>query len=131
MNIRDYLYLECWVTIANCKLYLVHEDYYSANTSGHIFEVSRPEIMFSIMEKILLLGGGHSGIFHRVKAEGILTSVNRKLLKVTTLSVKERHGDFKSIIIDDEYLKIYEPRYLEFLKKFFDVHSHDWLDNYI
>ncbi|WP_133125718.1 hypothetical protein [Xanthomonas prunicola] len=128
MRIRDYLYLECWVTAANCKLYLVHEDYYSASTSGHIFEVSRPEIMFSIMEKVLLLGGGHSGIFHRVKAEGILISVNRKILKVTKLSVKERDGDFKRVIIDDEYLKRYEPRYLEFLQKFSDVHSDDWLD---
>ncbi|QBG89859.1 hypothetical protein EYC55_22900 [Xanthomonas oryzae] len=128
MNIRDYLYLECWVTTVDCKLYLVREDYYRQNGSSYIAEVSRPEIIFSIMEKILLLGGGRSGIFHRAKAEGLLTNVSRKTLKVTALYVKEKKGNFIKINVGDEYLKKYETRYLEFLKRTSGIQSDDWLD---
>ncbi|USJ02322.1 hypothetical protein MUG10_09605 [Xanthomonas prunicola] len=128
MNILDYLYLECWVTAVNCKLYLVREDYYCQNASSHIAEVSRPEIIFSIMDKILLLGGGRSGIFHRAKAEGLLTNASLKTLKLTALSVRERNGNFIKINVDEEYLKRYKTRYLEFLKKSSGIESDDWLD---
>ncbi|WP_153066824.1 hypothetical protein [Xanthomonas arboricola] len=128
MIILDYLYLECWVTVVNYKLYLVREDYYCQNASSYIAEVSRPEIIFSITEKIFLLGGGRSGIFHRAKAEGLLTNASRKTLKVTALSVKERNGDFIRINVGEEYLKIHETRYLEFLRKSSGIQSDDWLD---
>lgn len=117
------------VTIIGSKIYLVPENHYDEEKSEEPIEISRPEIIFSIMEEVPILGGGcRSSIFHRAKAEGLLLSNYPKKIKITSLSL-ECEGKAIRIKTDDEYLERHKKRYIEMVKDSFKVKSTDWLDN--
>lgn len=128
MNIGDVVELEGWLVVIGFRLFLVPEEYSENYEEGDRVEISRPEIMFSIMDKILPLGGGKSSIFHRARIAGVLEYVLPAKVKVTSIFVEERGGGFICIDLEDDSLEKNKARYDEFIRKNQSIKSDDWLD---
>lgn len=120
-----------WLIIIDFKLYLVQvdqaEQVENCESSQRI-EVSEPEIIFSVLERILPLGGGNSFIFHRARVCGVMTSGVQRVVKVISMSVEERGGGFVSIAIEGSAER-HRAKYQEFISKR-GIKSSDWLDCY-
>lgn len=120
-----------WLIIIDFKLYLVQvdqaEQVENCESSQRI-EVSEPEIIFSVLERIFPLGGGNSFIFHRARVCGVMTSGVQRVVKVISMSVEERGGGFVSIAIEGSAER-HGVRYQEFISKI-GIKSRDWLDYY-
>lgn len=127
MNISDVVELEGWLVIIDYKLFLIPENYSENYEEGEKVEVSDPEVMFSVINEILPLGGGKSVLFHRSKILGGLIELAPMKIKPFTLSVEERGGDFVSIDIEGNIEKN-KAQYEDFLKSKQNVKSGDWLD---
>lgn len=128
MGAGDVIELEGQLVIIDFKLFLAPEECSENYEQGDRVEISRPEIMFSIMDKILPLGGGRSSIFHRARISGVIESVLPIKVKATSMFVEERGGGFVCIGLEDDTLEKNKPRYDEFLRKNQGVKSDDWLD---
>lgn len=117
-----------WLIIIDFKLYLVQvgqaEQVENCESSQRI-EVSEPEIIFSVLERILPLGGGNSFIFHRARVCGVMTS---GVQRVISMSVEERGGGFVPIAIEGSAER-HRVKYQEFINKR-GIKSSDWLDYY-
>ena len=120
-----------WLIIIDFKLYLVQvdqaEQVENCESSQRI-EVSEPEIIFSVLERILPLGGGNSFIFHRARVCGVMTSGVQRVVKVISMSVEERGGGFVPIAIEGSAER-HRAKYQEFISKR-GIKSSDWLDYY-
>ncbi|MFU6374974.1 hypothetical protein ACM792_07290 [Metapseudomonas otitidis] len=120
-----------WLIIIDFKLYLVQvdqaEQVENCESSQRI-EVSEPEIIFSVLERILPLGGGNSFIFHRARVCGVMASGVQSVVKVISMSVEERGGGFVSIAIGGSAER-HRAKYQEFISKR-GIKSSDWLDYY-
>ncbi|MDH1011697.1 hypothetical protein N5J43_30165 [Pseudomonas nicosulfuronedens] len=128
MNIGDIVDLEGWLVIIGYGLFLIPENFSENYESGERVEISSPEIMFSVMEKILPLAGGKSFIFHRSRVSGVLIDISPAKIKPTALFVEERGGGFLSISLDGDDFGKYKVRYEKFLKERKNIKSDDWLD---
>lgn len=128
MKVGDVVELEGWLVIIDFRLFLVPESYSENYEQGEKVEVSKPEIMFSISDSVLPLGGGRSFIFHRSKMTGILESVLPPVVAVKSLFVEERGGGFVCIDLEDKNIEKCKARYDEFLEKNQVINSDDWLD---
>lgn len=127
MNVGDIVELEGWLVIIDYKLFLIPENYSESYEDGEKVEMSNPEIMFSVKDEILPLGGGKSFIFHKAKVSGVLIELSPIKIKPTALSVEERGRGF--IYIDIEgCVEKHKARYEDFLNKRQNVKSGDWLD---
>ncbi|WP_123406362.1 hypothetical protein [Pseudomonas frederiksbergensis] len=102
MNVGDIVELEGWLVIIDYKLFLMPENYSESYEDGEKIEMSNPEIMFSVMDEILPLGGGKSFIFHKSKVLGGLIELSPMKIKPTALSVEERGRGFISIDIEGD-----------------------------
>ena len=127
MKIGDIVELEGWLVIIDYKLFLIPENYSEGYEKGEKIEMANPEIMFSVINKILPLAGGKSFIFHRSKVSGGLIELSPMKIKPTALSVEERGGSFISIDLEGDIEK-HKAQYEDFLKKRQSVESGDWLD---
>lgn len=127
MDIDGLVELEGWLVVIDYRLFLIPENYSEDYEAGEKVELSNPEIMFSVIDKILPLAGGKSFIFHRAKVLGILIEVSPMKIKATALSVEERGHGFISISLDGDNVESNKSRYEDFLKKR-RVGSDDWLD---
>lgn len=128
MGVGDVVELEGQLVIIDFKLFLVPEECSGNYEQGGRVEISRPEIIFSIMDKILPLGGGRSFIFHRARVAGIIENVLPIQVKATAIFVEERGVGFVCIDLEDDTLEKNKPRYDEFLRKSLNVKSDDWID---
>ncbi|MDD0968528.1 hypothetical protein [Pseudomonas aphyarum] len=128
MKVGDFVELEGWLVIIDFRLFLVPENYSENYEQGEKVEISKPEIMFSITDSVLPLGGGRSFIFHRSKISGVLESVLPTVVAVTSLFVEERGGGFLCVDLEDKNIEKCKTRYDEFLEKNQAVNSDDWLD---
>ncbi|WP_434605120.1 hypothetical protein [Pseudomonas sp. R1-7] len=128
MNIEGVVDLEGWLVIIDYRLFLIPESYSDDYEVGEKIEVSNPEIIFSVVDKILPLAGGKSYIFHRSKISGALIEGLSKKIKPFELFVEERGGGFVAIDIDDHTIEKYKARYTYFLDAVGGVESDDWLD---
>ncbi|WLH82242.1 hypothetical protein [Pseudomonas sp. FP2338] len=89
--------------------------------------MSNPEIMFSVMDEILPLGGGKSFIFYKSKVSGVLMELSPMKIKPTALSVEERGRGSISVDIEVDVEK-HKARYEDFLKNRQNIKFGDWLD---
>ncbi|WP_236209839.1 hypothetical protein [Pseudomonas tohonis] len=82
-----------WLIIIDFKLHLVQVDQaeqVEGCESSQRIEISEPEIIFSVLQRILPLGGGNSFIFHRARVCGVMTSGVQQVVKVISMLVEER-----------------------------------------
>ncbi|WP_271103335.1 hypothetical protein [Pseudomonas tohonis] len=131
MTAGGYVVVTGWLIIIDFKLYLVQVDQaeqVEGCESSQRIEVSEPEIIFSVLERILPLGGGDSFIFHRARVCGVMMSGVQKSVKVISMSVEERGSGFISIDVEN-CIERHRARYQEFIRKR-EVKSRDWLDYY-
>ncbi|MEA3237654.1 hypothetical protein OP492_23640 [Pseudomonas mosselii] len=117
-----------WLVIIDYKLYIIPEHYPEGYESSDKLEVSSPELIFVVVEKILPLGGGKSFIFHKADFSGIILSVSPARIELTDLVVHERGGRLVPICLDFENVSVYKSRYEEFASKGSVNNSDDWLD---
>jgi len=129
MKVGDVVELEGWLVIIDFRLFLVPDNYSANYEQGEKVEISKPEIMFSITDSVLPLGGGRSFIFHRSRLSGVLESVLPTVVAVTSLFVEERGRGFVRINLDEKNIKKCKARYDEFLEKNKGLNSDDWLDH--
>lgn len=120
--------LEGWLVIIGYRLFIIPECYSEDYENGEKIELSSPEIIFSVMDKILPLAGGKSFIFHKSKVLGVLMEGFPKKIKPVELFVEERKGGFIAIDVDDHAIDKYRAKYENFLKAGQDAKSDDWLD---
>ncbi|ROM79719.1 hypothetical protein BK652_19700 [Pseudomonas brassicacearum] len=128
MNVERVVDLEGWLVIIDYRLFLMPEFYSDDYEGGEKVEVSNPEIIFSIMDKILPLAGGKSFIFHRSKISGTLIEGLSKKIRPLELFVEERGGGYVAIDVDDRTIEKYKARYRDFLNAGGGGESDDWLD---
>lgn len=128
MDIGDIVELDGWLVIIDYRLFLIPENYSENYEDGEKYELSSPEIIFSVMDVVLPLGGGKSFIFHKAKVSGVVMGVLPVKIKPVVLSVAERGRGFVSVDVADSNLERYRSRYEEFLKKGYNIQSADWLD---
>ncbi|QVM92946.1 hypothetical protein JYG34_07960 [Pseudomonas entomophila] len=117
-----------WLVIIDYKLYIVPEDCLENYEVSDRFEVSSPELIFSVEDKILPLGGGKSFIFHRAEFSGVILNVSPVRIELTELAVQERGGDLVSICLDPASVAGYKGRYESFVSKGRRNPSGEWLD---
>ncbi len=123
-----------WLIIIDFKLYLVQvvqvdqAEQVEDCKSFQRIKVSESEIIFSVLERILPLGGGNSFIFHRARVCGVMTSGVQRVVKVISMSVEERGGGFVQIAIEGSAER-HRAKYQEFISKR-GIKSSDWLDYY-
>lgn len=120
--------LDGWLVIIDYRLFLIPNSYPEDYESGEKIEVSSPEIIFSIMDKILPLAGARSFIFHKSRISGFLMAGLPKKIKPLKLFVQERGGDFVAIDVDERTIEKYKARYEVFFNAGRRVESDDWLD---
>lgn len=128
MNVGDIVELEGWLVIIDYRLFLIPENYSEDYESGEKIEISNPEIIFSVVDRISPLAGGKSFIFHRSKVSGVLIEIYPAKIKPTALFVEERGGDFFSVNLEGDGFEKYKTQYENFLKKRECAKSDDWLD---
>lgn len=127
MNAGDVVELNGWLVIIDYRPFVIPEDYPEDYESGEKIELSSPEIIFSVLDRVLPLGGGRSFLFHRVKVFGEVVVASPLKVKPNFLSVMERGGGFLSVSVDDDSMKKYKSSYERFVKGKRIV-SNDWLD---
>jgi hypothetical protein len=127
MNIGDTVELDGWLVIIDYRLFLIPENYSESYEGGEKTEISKPEIMFSVIDEILPLAGGKSFILHKSKVSGVLIDILPMKINPTALSVEERGRGFISIDIESG-VERNKARYEDFLKRRKNVKSGDWLD---
>ncbi|MBB5020687.1 hypothetical protein HNQ59_004012 [Chitinivorax tropicus] len=128
MNIGDSLDLNGWLVIIDYRLFVIPYIYSDKYEMDEKIEISRPEIIFAVLDKILPLAGGKSFIFHEVKASGVLIGIDPVLIEINILFVKERGGDFVAIDVNGLELDKYKCDYEKFVNGGVGVKSNDWLD---
>ena len=128
MGVGDFVEFEGWLVIIDYRLFIIPSDYSENYEEGERVEISSPELIFSVIDKVHPLGGGKSFIFHRAKVSGVLVGELIKKIKPAVLLVEERGVGFVSISVDEEDLKRYQVQYEEFLSKRAENNSGDWLD---
>ncbi|OBY90952.1 hypothetical protein A6723_022300 [Pseudomonas sp. AU11447] len=128
MDVGDLVELEGWLVIIDYKLFLIPDEFSEDYESGEKIEISRPEIIFSIIEKVLPLAGGKSFIFHKSKLSGVLTGDFPVKISPVSLLVEERGQGFVCIDLEGDNFETYKAQYEEFVKGKRGVGSSDWID---
>lgn len=131
MKAESFVEVTGWLLIIDYQLQLVQveqAEQVEGCEDDEKIEISEPEIIFSVLERILPLGGGKSFIFHRARICGVMMSGVRKLVKVFSMSVEERGNGFISIDVEGSAER-HRTKYQEFIRKS-GIKSRDWLDYY-
>lgn len=124
MHVGDAVKGSGWLKVVNCQLLLEMEVGFQVG----VVEVSDPEIIFSVLEEILPLGGGNSFICHKAKVEGVLLAVAPPKIKLDWLSVEERGEGFIAIDVSPLAIERHRGRYERFCKEVGRSATGDWLD---
>lgn len=131
MKAESFVELTGWLVIIDYQLQLVQveqAEQVEGCEDDEKIEISEPEIIFSVLERILPLGGGKSFIFHRARICGVMMSGVRKSVKVISMSVEERGNGFISIDVEGSAER-HRAKHQEFIRKS-EIESRDWLDYY-
>lgn len=128
MDIGELVELEGWLVIIDYKLFLIPDAFSEDYESGEKIEISRSEIIFSILERVLPLAGGKSFIFHKSKLSGVLTVDVPAKISPVSLLVEERGQGFVCIELEGDKFETYKSQYEEFVKSKRGVDPSDWID---
>ncbi|GAB7532017.1 hypothetical protein PS3A_44320 [Pseudomonas sp. 3A(2025)] len=127
MNVGDFFESAGWLAIIDFRLFLWPVNYSENDEVGSRVEISSPELIFAVIDKILPLGGGRSFVFHKSEALGFIIQLSPVKIKLTALSVEERGHGFFCVDVSDVSIESCRLRYQELLKSK-NIKSGDWLD---
>ncbi|UMZ12296.1 hypothetical protein I9018_00885 [Pseudomonas sp. MPFS] len=119
-----------WLVIIDYSLFLIPCEYGADYRSGEKIEFCESEVIFSIADKVLPLGGGDSFIFHKAKVLGRLMDTSPPKVSPVRIVVEDRSLGSIEVCLEDEAMDRNKIRYSEFLKNRGTSDSADWLDIY-
>ena len=91
--------LDGWLVIVDGDLYLLEEELPSDYKQAAKVKISDRNLIYTIRQAILPLGGGESFVFHPAKVIGLLVAGSSPELIATSLYIQER-GHVELAIVD-------------------------------